>query len=113
MANSGSKAESPFWHFFDGGGGIWEGVGPPYDLTVLGCDIEEVDSYRGNQILRKRKVLVAIKDRKLIHYQSIYLPLSIILPFYLYLKYMRNYLGHNIDSSNFKIDYFTVLRLPN
>lgn len=38
MANSGSKAESPFQHFLDGRGGIWEGVGPPYDLTVLGCD---------------------------------------------------------------------------
>ena len=45
-----------------------------------------------------RKPLVALKDRK--HYQSICLPLSIIFPFSLYLKYMRNFLGHNIDRSD-------------
>jgi len=56
MASSSSKAESPFQHFFlcmCDDGSIWEGVGPPHDLTVLGCDIKEVDSYRRNQRLQK------------------------------------------------------------
>ena len=48
-----------------------------------------------------RKPLVALKDRKLILYQSMCSPLAVIFPFSLYLKYMRNFLGHNINRSDF------------